>query len=283
MSASADSPESLRRLQKWFFDALVHPEQTEGCEDLLLGSAERGARARLAVYQRSYLLRLQKCLAEQFPALCHALGEGLFADFAREYLRDRPSRSHSLYDLGNDFPAWLEAHRPDSDQPPERREAWIDFMVDLATYEHAVFRLYDAPGHEGRPWPGTDVDDARLVLQPCFALVRSRYPVAWYYHEVRRGRSPEPPPRRDEPVAIVRKDHLVSTFPITAPHFDFLTTLARSGDLPAALAQMAQAAGRSLSQVERSWRHHVRGPWIEGGFFVEAGEQQPVSPARSSD
>lgn len=267
----SDPDQSLASLQDWLFASLTHPDQTEPAlvERVLAPSPRQSARARLAVYQRSYILRLQTCLAEQFPALCHALGEGLFIDFAREYLRARPSSSHSLYQLGDGFADWLEANRPDHEQPASAREPWIDFMVDLARYEHALFQLYDAPGHEGRAWPTPDCDDARLVLQPCFALCTARYPVAWYYHEVSQGRAPQLPLRQDAYVAIVRKDYLTRSFPITAVHEQFLRTLQRTADLPRAMAELARALDRPLADAHQSWTKEVRGRWLEAGFFIE--------------
>ena len=129
---------SLEDTQRWFFEALVHPAATAGWQERLVDSPRLGARQRLAIHQRSYITRLCRCLAEQFPALCHALGEPLFTDFAREYLATCPSRSPSLEALGARFPAWLEEHRPDRHLPPEQREAWVDLMVDLARYERAI-------------------------------------------------------------------------------------------------------------------------------------------------
>lgn len=261
---------SLADLQAWFFASLVDPARAEAEVDArLTDSPRQPARARLAIYQRSYILRLQKCLIEQFPALCHALGEELLVDFAREYLRARPSKSHSLYHLGDGFADWLEANRPDADAPEQEREPWIDFMVDLARYEHTLFSLYDAPGHEGQPWPGPECDDDRLVLQPCFALTRARYPVAWYYHEVSQGRAPELPPRRDSYVAIARRDYLARSFPITAAHYELLQALQRGHDLPAAIAEVAARRGRSVEDARRSWRSEIREPWLRAGFFVE--------------
>lgn len=272
----SESSPALAELQRWFFEALVRPEEATGCEQRLSDSPQLSARARLGIYPRSYLLRLQKCLAEQFPALCHTLGEPLFAEFAREYLRAHPSASHSLYGLGDGLEAWLRANRPDADRPPAEREAWVDFMIDLARYEHTLFRLYDAPGHEGQPWPTPEVDDAQLVLQPCFALVHTRFPVAGYYHQIRQGHSPPLPPQAEAWVAIARKDYLSASFPITRVHHRFLAEVQRRQDVPAALAEVARAEGQPRSQVEHSWRTRVRRAWLEAGFFVER------KPARGS-
>lgn len=261
---------SLGEVQRWMLDALVHPERvrTDELERHLVPGPRLGAAQRLAIYQRSYVLRLLQCLAEQFPALCHALGRPLFDDFAREYLRACPSDAYTLYALGRRLPGWLEASRPDRERPEHEREDWIDFMVDLASYERELFRMFDAPGHEGSPWPTAGIDDAVLVLQPCLSLCEHRYDVAWYYHEVRAGRSPAFPPRRPSYVAIARRDYLTSTFPLSAVHFSFLRALQRTGSVPRALAEVAARQGRALEEVERSWVTQVREAWLDAGFFV---------------
>jgi hypothetical protein len=268
MSVDQDRLDSL---QRWMIEALIAPDGVDAdtIAATLLPGPKLSASACLAIYQRSYILRLRKCLEEQFPASYHALGAALFADFADEYLRACPSDSYTLHELGRRFPEWLEDNRPDRDQPPEQRESWIDFMVDLASYERDLYRLFDAQGHEGRPWPDVSADDGALVLQPCLALVAYRYPAAWYYHEVRAGRSPQLPVAMRSYAVILRRDFLTHTYPVTRLHYEFLSLVRRTRDLPASVEAIAPEAGYSVDVVWRSWRHEVRRPWIEAGFFVE--------------
>src|SRR5262249_18618827 len=157
-------------------------------------------------------------MCEQFPALCHALGRDLFRDFARQYLQNCPSQSYTLYALGARFADYLEQTRPDRDAADEEREGWIDFIVDLARYEYSLFTMFDAPGNEGKTWAKAETDDDRLVLQPCFALHRFRYPVAGYYHQIRHCNAADLPPRQTSYLAIARKDYQLHTFPITQIH-----------------------------------------------------------------
>jgi hypothetical protein len=271
------APPALDALQRWMLDALIAPERVDRdrVDATVLPGPHIDAAACLAIYQRSYLQRLRLCLGEQFPATRHALGRRLFDDFADEYLRACPSDSYTLYALGRRFSDWLQRSRPDRDLPEDEREDWIDFMIDLAHYEHALFRLFDAPGHEGRPWPEADVDDRALVLQPCLTLAEYRYPVAWYYHEVRAGRSPEFPAALPSQVAILRRDHRTATYPVTPLHYRFLQALRDHGHVERALADIAAFTGRPRDAVVRSWTDDVRGAWIEAGFFVE---RDPSSP-----
>jgi hypothetical protein len=259
----------LRELQQWMQGALIAPGDDLDAASMILPGPKLSASGCLAVYQRSYILRLRKCLEEQFPASRHALGAQLFSDFADEYLRDCPSDSHSLYDLGRRFAQWLEDNRPDRDEAPGHRENWIDFMVDLAGYEYELYRLFDAPGHEGLAWPDvTAVDDA-LVPQPCLVLTEYRYPVAWYYHEVRAGRTPPLPAARQSHAVILRRDYLTHTYPVSPQHHRFLSLLQQTRHVPTALRAIAAESGRALRDVERSWQEDVRMPWLQAGFFVE--------------
>ena len=265
----------LGQMQRWMLDALILPGKVDHdeVERRYVASANLSPAACLAIYQRGYILRLAKCLAEQFPALCHALGEDLFDGFAREYLRVYPSNDYTLYELGRRFSDYLEEARPDAELGPDEREGWIDFMVDLARYERLHFRIFDAPGHEGGPWPTDDIPDDRLVLQPCFDLGVYRYPVAWYYHAFREHPDSPFPPQEQSYVALVRRDFVTSTFPINRVHYLFLEHLQHSGDVVGALAHVAEVIDTPLERVTRSWRDEVRRGWIDNGFFIERGTE----------
>lgn len=272
--SSASPAMPLDALQQWMLSALTAPRGVDAAriDDLFLPAAHIDARASLAIYQRSYILRLRLCLAEQFPATRHALGAALFDDFADEYLRDCPSDSPTLYDLGRRFAGWMEANRPDRDLPPEQREDWIDFMVDLAHYEYTLFTLFDAPGHAGAGsdagWPDAGCDDAALVLQPCLALARYRYPVAAYYHAVRAGHAPDFPAAAASHLVVLRRGFRTATYPVTPLHFRFLEYIRDQGEVPAALSAIAAFTSRDREAVARSWARDVRGPWLEAGFFI---------------
>jgi len=268
---------ALDALQRWMFGAVTVPRRVAraSIDEILLPGPVLDASACLAIYRRSYVLRLRKCLAGQFPALRHALGDAVFDGFADAYLRDCPSDSYTLDALGRRFPGWLEATRIDRDRPPEAREDWIDFMVDLAHYERELFVLYDAPGvEEGLPaglrWPTPDADDAALTLRPHLVLARYRHNVAWYYHEVRAARAPGFPPVAPSWAILLRRDYRTVTHPIDEAQFRFLEAVRARGNVRAALAAVAERTGRSLAAVTRAWTGEIRGPWIAAGFFVAA-------------
>ena len=263
-------PAALHAVQRWMHDALAFPRRVEreAVGRLLASSSRLSAGEGLAVYQRGYFLRIATCLREQFPALCNALGQPLFDDFVADYISERPPESHTLYDLGRRFPAWLEASRPDRDLPPEERETWADFMVDLARFERQVFALFDAPGHEGKPFADQAIPDRRLRLQPAFDLGAYRFPVAAYYHSVRRNEAAALPPAEPSCVALVRTDYVTHTIPLSQAHYFFLEAMAAGGGVEDGIAAAARQLATTPDLVRRSWRAQIRQRWIEGGFFI---------------
>ena len=254
-------------------DALVFPRRVarDETERLLAASERLSGTEGLAFYQRGYFLRIASCMREQFPALCHALGAPLFNDFVADYIRERPPESHTLYDLGRRFPAFLEEGRPDREAVPAERESWIDFMVDLARFERQVFMMFDAPGHEGKAFADHATPDRRLRLQPCFALCASRFAVADYYHAVRMNRPTFLPAARESFFALVRTDYVTRTIPLTGLDHLFLKAMAEGGEVGDGLDAVARRMGIAREEVRRSWWTQAGGRrrWIDLGFFIE--------------
>jgi hypothetical protein len=253
------------RMHAALIDPLADPDAAQA---LFATGGRLGAAGGLAVYQRGYFLRIAACMREQFPALCHALGRALFDDFVADYIRDCPPERHTLYDLGRRFPDWMEANRPD----PQVREAWVDFMIDLARFEYSAFLMFDAEGNEGRPFATFDTDDTALRLQPAFALGSYRFPVAGYYHAVRRSEAPTLPLPAPCHIALVRSDYVTRTVSLSEPQHDFLAAMLAGSGVEAALANISASYGLDPGEVERMWRgtQGSRERWIEWRFFVAA-------------
>lgn len=262
--------EPLAALQQWMQDCILHPDpraQAEAVAARIAPSPTLTAAERLAIYQRGYLARLRECMAGQFRTLRHALGEQLFGDFVAEYLRTYSSRSPTLSDLGDRFARFLEETRPDAAEPPERREEWPDFMIELARYEWDIFLKFDAPGHEGTPLADESVPDDQLQLQPSLSLHRYRFPVDVYYHGVSSREDPAIPTRGVAHLAILRKEFQVGMFRLAPPQYACLQKVQDGAALPAALAATAleeKVTPEMAAEAWARWRPH----WISQGFFV---------------
>lgn len=264
---------SLGEIQKWMQAALIEPGSTSPAEtgQVLTSHPRLPAEQALAIYQRSYALRIAACMRDQFPALCHALGEDLFNDFVAEYVRAAPPESYTLYDLGRRFPGFLDSNRPDADA--EVSEVWIDFMVDLARFERQVFVTFDCPGAEGMQLATPDTPDSHLRAQPSLSVGHYRFPVARYFHDIREGKTPDLPPVGPSCVALARKDYLTTTMPISPPHFVFLRAMCQGAGVEAGLQAVAEHYGYEVKDVAASWAAagDTRASWIRAGFFLDAG------------
>ncbi len=240
----------------------------EAVQALFATDGRLGAAAGLAIYQRGYFLRIATCMREQFPALCHALGRALFDDFVADYIRDCPPERHTLHDLGRRFPDWLEANRPE----PDAREPWVDFMLDLARFEYAVFTMFDAKGNEGRAFATPDTPDSNLRLQPAVALGSYGFPVAGYYHAVRRGEAARLPAPSPHHVALVRIDYVTRTIPLSETQHAVLAAMHAGRDAAAALAMVAARPAFTAGEIDTMWRGEqgCRARWIDWGLFIAA-------------
>lgn len=157
-------PRALDVVQRWFQAVVTHrggvadgaeSQEAQGLIRLNRGELEAvvcrsrnlTAAERLSIYANAYYSRLLECLGEAFPILKKALGEEVFTDFAFEYLQSYPSRSYTLDHLGESFPRFLAETRPE-DEPGA--VSWPDFLIDLATLEWTIAKVFDGPGVEGR-------------------------------------------------------------------------------------------------------------------------------------
>lgn len=127
---------------------------------------------RLEIYNRQYWFRVIGAVAEDFPALNTVLGEKVFDRLVLAYLKENPSTSFTLRNLGAKLPQWLEAH-------PEFAPRRHRLLVDVARLEWAYVEAFDRA--DVAPLTAEDFGnfaaDTRLFLQPHIQLLDLKYPV----------------------------------------------------------------------------------------------------------
>lgn len=242
--------------------------QADEVAAVITASTRQHPAERLAIYQRGYRLRLLECLRGSFPALCHLLGQELFEAFAEDYLAACPSRSYTLFRVGQRFVDHLERTRPDRDRRVVEREAWVDLVIDLARFERVFTEVYHGPGTETDPvlraadLPAvTDPTWSGLALRPapCLRLVTTRYPVHAYAAAVARGGTPELPRAQPTVLAVHRRAYTVLVTELTPPADRLLATL---------LGGKTVAAAATTANISLGSAHPVIREWVKAGFFV---------------
>jgi hypothetical protein len=127
---------------------------------------------RLEIYNRQYWFRVIAAVSEDFPALNAVLGQERFDALVLAYLRENPSTSFSLRNLGARLPGWLAAY-------PMCAGPQHALAVDVARLEWAYIEAFDGASLTPLGWP--DFADLRpestLRLQPHLQLLDLQHPV----------------------------------------------------------------------------------------------------------
>jgi hypothetical protein len=127
---------------------------------------------RMEIYNRQYWFRVIAAVSEDYPALNAVLGQKRFETLILAYLKENPSTSFTLRDLGAKLPGWL-------DRRSELSGPRHDLAVDVARLEWAYIEAFDCAA---LPPLGAD-DFAKLLpasvlaLQPHLQLLALRYAV----------------------------------------------------------------------------------------------------------
>jgi hypothetical protein len=145
---------------------------------------------RVEIYARMYLFRLADAVAEDVPHTARLLGHDAFVEAVRDYLRENPSRSPDIGQVGRLFGAWLRS-----------RNGIRSDLPDLALLERArseVRTAADAPvaGAEAlQSLPPEALPGARFLFSPSLRLLRLQHDVRplWDALEA-EGEAPAPVP-----------------------------------------------------------------------------------------
>jgi hypothetical protein len=259
---------SLTQLQNWMQGMLVQhePVSTELVEvnQVVNASKRLSAVGHLDIYRHSYIARLRACMQNQFGALAYALGNELFELFADQYLDANPSGSYTLNTLGEKFPAFLEQTRPDADQ--EQKEAWPDFMIELAGFEYALSEIFDEHSIENNSNPTDETPDELLRLTPVFHLFHHRFPICNYYLEYGQGKAPDLPFPEESFCAVTRCDYKLGLFNIRGAQYYFLLNIQQGMTVEEAKNDLVKTFNFDRAELDKIWIAW-RKNFIASGFF----------------
>lgn len=259
--------ENLQNLQNWMQTAILTPKNRH--EDSIVANYIAPAKVltpteSLAIYQRSYYSRLLECMRGQFKALEYTLENGLFEEFCNMYIRQYPSESPNLGDLGERFPAFLEEIRPDKAQP----ERWIDFMIAMAKFEVDLYRIFDIEGSEGFIFANLQTTDKELTLQKCIDFQEYPFDVNTYYQKVAAQEQPEITEACKSYIVFIRSDYQVYVISVTKLQFHLLKAIKKHNDVEKALLSTASFFAIDYNILLADW-NTWRTNWIMKGFFLD--------------
>jgi len=253
----------LGHLQEWLHGCITQSRQAhDECALYNTVASNKGLsrQARLAVYQRGYILRLRECLKAEYPLLIKAFSRDWFDLMAEHYLRSNPSTSSNLNELSARFPEFLKQDRPDRDA--ETKERAYDFMIALAEFERAKLEVGRLRGSEECRLNGLfDVETRnlmRLTVRVAQNVRLLQVPVdlvAYLDNNLALNSALLQSP--GQRVLLSRKDYRVIYKPLTHWQYDLISTLIHNGELKAAIAVVStnhpDIAVRELSPLFLSY------------------------------
>jgi hypothetical protein len=138
---------------------------------------------RMEIYNRQYWFRILSGFAEDFPGLRAVLGTRAFDKVAQAYLKDCPSQSFTMRNIGSQLETWLKKH-------PKFASPRQQLALDMVRLEWAEINAFD--GKRETPLKPADLAEAnpaklRLRLQPYLSLLDLKYPVDDLLLEVRKN------------------------------------------------------------------------------------------------
>jgi hypothetical protein len=262
------SEQSLKLLQHWMKTVVIErggllekldaAEQRHGlrADDVVAERRGLSAQERLAVYTGGYVLRLLDCMRADFPVLRGFVGDSVFDAFAKAYVITMPPSSHSLYDLGADFPRFLEETKPKDWVLDDGISAMLDLPPELARIERARAEVMRARGTEDDPTAVEPLspfaifgEEVTLQATPCLRLLEMKYPLVEFLKGSDNGEHTEPPAPRTSLVALGRSNYRVYVEEISPWQFAFLKACERPTSSYPAVQVAALESGIDPGQV----------------------------------
>ena len=186
------------------------------------------ARKRLSIYTSGYVARLLECMRADFPALRRFVGDAVLDAFAEAYIVTEPPHSPSLFDLGADFPRFLEETKPKNSDGPAEMIALLDLPAELARLERARLEVMRARGTENDPPAAISLspfeifnEELKVQATPCLRLLELKFSLVDFFQNTDQN-PPSHPHQRLSFVAIGRSDYCVHVKEIELWQFAFL-------------------------------------------------------------
>jgi hypothetical protein len=239
------------------------PDREDELREQVLPRPPLDALERVEIYARMYLYRLVDAVAEDVPHTARIVGHNAFVDAVRKYLREHPSRSPDIGQVGRHFGAWLRTRdgiRPD--------------LPDLAMLERArseVRTALDAPvaaPEALQSLPPDALPGARFIFSPSLRLVRLQHDVRPLWDALEEEGEAPAPLRCPTAIVVWRQEFKVFHTGLSEPEARALMVAREGGSLEDVCAtfagepEPAQAAFKTVLS------------WFADGWVAEVTSQR---------
>jgi hypothetical protein len=224
---------ALRDVQARVIEALLDGSTADAAE--LVADNRFGPTAGLDVYRNNAVEGFRKALALEFPVIERLVGPEYFAQLARRFQRDQPSRRGDLRHIGAELARYLVKDFAGSE---------FEYLADIASLEWAVETLSTAADEPGitidvlRCIPPESYPMLRLTRKQCLTIVPSVYPIVKIWHANQSGAAADETidlAQGGEHALVQRSRRGIEVIAISAAQCAMLQTLQRGLSLSVAL------------------------------------------------
>lgn len=262
-------PEFQQQIQKSIISSSLQEQQLNLINEEIKPSPRMSAIEHFAIYRRSYVIRLEQCMDNQFSALKYALGDDLFHLFVSQYLHTYPSKHYSLNNLGDNFSQFLQETRPDAEQ--ENKETWINFIIELTEFEYSINTLFDleipnTPLDHLQTPANIRTDNEQMQLVPIIKLFEHQYPIINYYNAFNNNLNPELALPKKSYGMIIRRNYRLGLIDVNQGQYLFLTALLKEQCIEKAKQVLIANKHFTQEEINTLWSHWKK-YLIEKGVF----------------
>jgi len=178
---------SLEKLQQQMMNYLTLGDETIVNE--IVNTDNVSTHTRLNIYKNAYQARLRETIDNDHPVLGMYLGDDLFEELVRQYVKSYPSSQTSLRHFAKDLPKLLNENEPFRSHP---------ILAEIAEFERLLLSAFDAeeaniltfvmlqqlPQHE---WPLM-----RFYFHPSLQLFHTQWNSVESWQALKEDRPPQP-------------------------------------------------------------------------------------------
>lgn len=125
-------------MDKMFADIiLTQSSQTQGLDQNWVPAKKLTLSRAMDIYKEDYMARLTSALGERYEAVWSVLGDELFFDRCKDFIKSYPSTHYDLGAYGDEFPEFI------------KKMSEFPFLYDLAKFERKFTKLFHSPKTQG--------------------------------------------------------------------------------------------------------------------------------------
>jgi uncharacterized protein len=237
----AEEIRSFQRLQQEFAASIRDPENNPRPHTV--------PARRMQIYRQLVFNNLESFLAGGFPVVKATLGDEAWPALIRDFLRRHHSKTPYLFEISEEFLAYLQNERGQTDNDPP-------FLLELAHYEWVELALLisDAELPAENPLLLDDPLSQTIYLSELAWPLAYRFPV----HRIGPEYQPDRPPAEPTFLLVYRdRDDQVKFLEIGSGAYLLLETLRSEGPLQATVALAETEIAGSADQQDFTSSHRL--------------------------